>query len=295
MTEKKLIPMSFDLIFKKMFGDNEHKERTASLLSVLLGIPYDDLVDNIELLPTEKKLRNKKDKRQYQDVIVKIILSVNKRVSLEMNMNYDNVNKNRNIQYLTGIFYNQLKNTDNYNLLEPCIQINFNTVYTDKKNKVLFDKYSLKNEFGYELTDKIKIYNLNIAECYEILYNDDINKYEEGLRNIIRYGVMMMETDYKKLKNMLEEFKMKDNLKDDILDTMEEYSEDEEIGLWYDAEEERRRLFEGSLEEAKEQAKKEAIEEGKRETAKNMLKDNIDIDKITKYTGLSEEEIKKLA
>ena len=74
--------------------------------------------------------------------MVKIVLSVNRRVSLEMNI----INKNRNIQYLTGIFYNLLKNTDNYNLLEPCIQINFNTVYTDKKNKVLFDKYSLKNE-----------------------------------------------------------------------------------------------------------------------------------------------------
>ena len=30
-----------------MFGDNEHKERIALLLSVLLDIPYDDLVDNI--------------------------------------------------------------------------------------------------------------------------------------------------------------------------------------------------------------------------------------------------------
>ena len=50
-------------------------------------------------------------------------------------------------------------------------------------------------------------------------------------------------------------------------------------------------------EAAKKAAKKAAIETEEKtriETARKMLKDNLDIDSISKYTGLSKEEIKKL-
>ena len=46
--------------------------------------------------------------------------------------------------------------------------------------------------------------------------------------------------------------------------------------------------------EGKKEGKKEGKIEGKRETAKRMLLDNISIEKVIKYTGLSEEEIKAL-
>ena len=91
-TKRKLIPLSYDLVFKKMFGDNEHKERVSYLVSIVLEIPYKEVVNSIELMPTEKRIRNKNDKRQAQDVIVRIVLSLNKRVSIEMNMNYNETN-----------------------------------------------------------------------------------------------------------------------------------------------------------------------------------------------------------
>lgn len=163
--------MSFDLLFKKMFGDENHKERVSYLVSALLNLPYEEVKENIEILPNDKKLRNKNSKRQAQDVVVRIILSVNRRVSLEMNMNYSLANKNRNLMYLASMYSNELKNKEDYTDLEPCIQVNFNTIYTDTKNKVLYDTYSLKNDYGNELTDMIKIINLNIAECYNICYN----------------------------------------------------------------------------------------------------------------------------
>ena len=92
---------------------------------------------------------------------------------------------------------------------------------------------------------------------------------------------------------------MEEDIKDEILDTMEEYSEDEEIGMWYDEEQNRRALYVGSLKEETQKARKKALEEGRvegikegiKETAKNMLKDNVDIEIISKYTGLKKNEI----
>jgi predicted transposase/invertase (TIGR01784 family) len=44
----------------------------------------------------------------------------------------------------------------------------------------------------------------------------------------------------------------------------------------------------------KREGKREGIKEGKLETAKQMLLDDISIEKIIKYTGLSEKEVKAL-
>jgi predicted transposase YdaD len=47
--------------------------------------------------------------------------------------------------------------------------------------------------------------------------------------------------------------------------------------------------------EAREDGRVEGRVEGREETAKNMLLDNIPPDKISKYTGLNMDTIKKLA
>jgi hypothetical protein len=53
-------------------------------------------------------------------------------------------------------------------------------------------------------------------------------------------------------------------------------------------------ITEWSTEKAKEVWQREAREDGREETAKNMLLDNIPPDKISKYTGLNMDTIKKL-
>ena len=45
----------------------------------------------------------------------------------------------------------------------------------------------------------------------------------------------------------------------------------------------------------RQEAQEDDSQQAKIETAKNMLKDNLDIQTILKYTGLSIEEIKSLA
>ena len=57
-------------------------------------------------------------------------------------------------------------------------------------------------------------------------------------------------------------------------------------------------MIETGIREGREQGKKEGKKEGERlkaiEIAKNMLKDKKDLKEIIKYTGLTEDEIKKL-
>ena len=74
-----------------------------------------------------------------------------------------------------------------------------------------------------------------------------------------------------------------DDIMEQALDFMESFLNDENIRDVYD-----------KINDVKE----EAMEEGKREnaieTAKSMLKDNMSIKMISKYTGLSKQEIEAL-
>ena len=45
---------------------------------------------------------------------------------------------------------------------------------------------------------------------------------------------------------------------------------------------------------AKREGKKEGMEENAKETAKRMLEDGLPIETISKYTGLTEKEVKEL-
>ena len=82
---------------------------------------------------------------------------------------------------------------------------------------------------------------------------------------------------------------------------MEEYvkesikaSQDEEVIGLYDKELHLEKLRLSELKEAKEKGIEQGVEQEKIEIVKNMLKDEVDISVISKYTGLSKKEIANL-
>ena len=88
---------------------------------------------------------------------------------------------------------------------------------------------------------------------------------------------------------------MEEEVKEDILDTMEEYSDDEDFSyLYYDEEHNRRAIENGTISEVREETKKETRKETKQEIAKSMKEKEMDINLISELTGLTEEEIKML-
>jgi predicted transposase/invertase (TIGR01784 family) len=68
-----------------------------------------------------------------------------------------------------------------------------------------------------------------------------------------------------------------------------EYDYDTDIAV------QRQEAYEDGMEQGISQGIQQGSQQAKIETAKNMLKDNLDIQTILKYTGLSIEEIKSLA
>ena len=77
--------------------------------------------------------------------------------------------------------------------------------------------------------------------------------------------------------------------------TVEELSKDPEFSGYYDLEEAHKQELEDMLNTGIRQGKEAGSKQEQIKIAKNMLEENVSLDKIVKYTGLSIEEIKKIA
>lgn len=154
---KKIIPISYDMVFKKMWGDPNNEQRLEAFLSIILGISYEKIKGKVEIVESEKRIGNKKIKRQRFDIVAKIKLWCYGKVNLEMNLGFDKTDIDRNISFLTHIFNSGIKNKMNYRDIPSVIQINFNDYDVAKENNSIIDKYYLQNEEGNKLTKKLQI------------------------------------------------------------------------------------------------------------------------------------------
>ena len=188
------------------------------------------------------------------------------------------------------IYKSNLRRGESYSF-NHVVQININNFFF-KGNDQGEEEYSLKNNKGELLTDKIKIFNIYLPLIRKKYYNG------EELSDLEKLMLVFNEEDNEKLSKVYEgESIMEEYVKDAKRASME----DDVVGL-YDKELHEEKLRITELEEAREkgietgmaagiaQGKKESI----LETARNMLKDNLDIEMICKYTGLTREEINNL-
>lgn len=279
------IPIVSDSMFHTMISNENRKQYVSYFFASLLNKDYDEIYNSIKFVKTEldKDIDNEGSKRV--DFICKID---NEYVLLEMNNKPSRVILERNFMYAAKIYGNKVVKGAEYNY-SKVISININNFYFKGLNKAI-QKFVLKEERSEEVyTDKIQIYNIYLPLIKKKYYNkEELSKTEEIL-------LIFNEND-KDLLNKLSE--------DDII--MREYIKDatdasrdgEWAALEYDKEVHDKMIQNSMLKEANEKGietgKKLGIETEKLEIARNMLKDNMDINVISKYTELSLEKLKEL-
>ena len=300
MTEEAIKSITRDKIFKMIFGNEEYPNITAYLVSILLNIPYQLVKGKIVFKNTKNNLKRVDEKASDKDVVFIVDLEEpydKLKVNLEMNNTkyISSITISRNVYYLSNFHSLGLKEKENYNKLLQTIQYNFNRGYVDKTNRNLIDEYYLRNKYGNILTEDIKIVHINVDELSKLWYSENRNKYSKNYQILCGISALMMCTRKKKLEEELEHIPLEEEIKKEIERIVEEMNYDDAIPeRIYDPVEEERRIKEGELDRAKHLAKKEGWNQRTLEIAKKMLKDNIPIEKISKYTDLTEEKIEKL-
>jgi predicted transposase/invertase (TIGR01784 family) len=265
----------------------KHKDYTINLISLITGIPKEDLKDAEFNDPNIMD-----DHINHKHQIADIIISIEKEtINLEMN-NYKSGVLTKNTSYLFNIYNNNIKYGEDYDEEKIALQINFNNFDLASDNGIV-NRYAILNEAnGKPLTKMFKIYNINLAKIDNVEYTESVDK---ELLTLLK--VMKVKTT-----SELETTSKGNNILESVCKSMIEYSKDDAIVGLYDKEEQERKFINTARNEGIKIGTESGIKQGKQvgkveernDIIINMLKEAVDINIISKVTGLSIEEIKKL-
>ena len=288
MTEKetKILPLTSNTMFKEVFGKKEGKDALTFLLSNYFEVDYKSMYESIEYKDSYVEVdSNDEDYRYNTDIII----SLNNKVitNIEMNRKYWNGLENRNLAYISRIYSNQFKRGDGKEVFKKAkkhIQINLNN-YNEPKGRVVGISRLMDIETKEEKTDQIEIHDVNL----ELINRNCYNKEVEELTGIEKLSKFLLSKTREEMENIM------DKKLESVLDKISELSKDERVIGWYNKEEEEE-MIRGSieadaLERGEAKGLKKGIEKRTKEMVINMLKENINIDTISKVSGLTKDEI----
>ena len=260
-----------DRAFKEVFLNPNNSDLLKALLEFILKIK----IDKLEIKKTELLSGNVNIKDKRVDAIVH---TGNKKIEIEINSQNKNYLHTRSTAYICNIYQSNANVGDTCNEDTDIVQVNLTWVLG--RNNEEMKIFKIMNEKG-ELMD----------------YYDKIwySKNEEEIKK--NQYMIMLDLDKKGLENM-----PKDKIVDKYITNVTIVNDDPEFQKYMSEEEDKRKIQNSLLSEAKENGYTSGINDGiskgknkkSIEIAKNMLKKNMSIEDISDITGLSIEEINKI-
>ena len=295
-----------DYIFKRLFGDKNNKDILIAFLNSLFE-EYDYLpkIEDLEFKNTEIPKVYEENKGARLDIKAKI--NENTYIDIEVQSKDPSNLVNRSIFYNAFTLINEIEEGSFLREIPQVISIwiikgelNSRSIFKDYESPIVMS--SLKTDKS-KLSDKI----FSISNDFNIIYifldklKDGI--LNENLENWLKFIDNRNVTDVKDDKIIKAISKMNLFRGDEVMkaiyeaelkarfDKIEYINEGLNEGIKKGKEEGLKEGKKEGIEEGREEGLKEGEKKGKIEMAKNMLKDNVDINIISKYSGLSIEEI----
>ena len=274
-------------MLKAMFQNENRIKYSAKFLSYFIDVEYEDILNNICLAKNELDKNNENDKGERCDYVA---LLSDTSLNIEVNNNSSSLEVlERNMEYAHRLYSKKIRRGEENYQYTQVIQFNLNN-FAFKGNDKIVDIYTVTNDDNIGLSNKlifVQIYVPNLRKKW----------YTKGMKSLSeeeKYILALVEMDLDKLNDLGGE-----NIMDEYVKEAEEVSFEGGVGEAYDKEWALRDqgyrdgLSQGKA-EGKVEGKIEGFSQGKVEIAKNMLKDNIPVESISKYTSLSIDEIKNL-
>ena len=274
-----------DTMFKAMFQNEKRLIYSCYLLSCLLDISYEELQNNLELSKNELDKDKENEKGLRSDYVAKIHGT---RINIEMNNNSDVDTMERNVEYASRLYSSGIVRGKE-SKYHQVIQINFNNFSFHGNDKII-DIYTIQNDDGVVLNNKIIFINIYLPNLREKCYDEGI----EELSELERYLMVLIETDVAYAKRVGKGIK----IMEEYIKEAEEVVLKEDLLRSYDKElaygDER---FREGKEEGRIEGKIEGKEDTQREIIKTMLENKFsdeDIMKATKCTKALLDSLKGL-
>ncbi len=290
LEEGKIIPASYDKVFKALLTADECKEYLADIIHIVTKIPKEEIIDNMEIKNSEHMKSHVREKSKVSDLIVDVS---NNRINLECNKEYYEGLFSKNNAYQHKLAAEQLLSGENWIEEKKIIQINFD--YFSRFDERTIIKFMIMDEERHLVeTKNYEKYHVNLDLILKMYYNesDKLSKEEKKLL------LLALNT-----KKEIEEIVKGDDMMEKAGKKLTELSEDEELIGMYDKELMERKIRNTMIKSAEIDAEKrgmargmekglqKGIEQTQKQVVINMLNENINVSVVQKVTGLTENEI----
>ena len=271
-----------DRAFKEVFLKPNNSDLLKALLEFILKIK----IDKLEIKKTELLSGNVNIKDKRVDAIVH---TGNKKIEIEINSQNKDYLHTRSTAYICNIYQFNASVGDTYNEDTDIIQVNL--TWGLGRNNEEMKIFKIMNEKGELYVKNFIIYEINMDYYDKIWYS----KNEDEIKK--NQYMIMLDLDKKELKSM-----PKDKIVDKYITNVTIVNDDPEFQKYMSEEEDKKKIQNSLLSEAKESGYisgiSDGISEGENkksiEIAKNLLSMNMPLEDISKATGLSIEEINKI-
>ena len=292
MEKTKIINLSYNAMFKAVFSNN--KAILAKLIEAILEYCKMNIDINgkeIIIKNNELPISNYKDKQLICDYIIKLNETTD--LNIEINRYYYPGLIERNMTYSFKIYYQHFNAGDDYKEFEiyNLIQVNFNK----------FDKYNTKpinihylidiDDSNNILSKSIRIINIDIENCYNLVYN---NSKKEEITELEKLSAIMHCEYLEDISSILESVGLDMDNKKKFINDVLEASNDKDVQKAVKLEDSIDYRFELVEEEALKRGFEQGTKETKRDMIKEMLKQKLDYELISKVSGKSINEIKEI-
>ena len=291
MCEK--IPMLvYNAMFKAVFSNN--KQVLSKLIEAILDyLKLNIDIKNKELIlkNTELSINNHLDKQLICDYIIN--LNEYTDLNIEINKTFYPGLTERNMTYSFKIYYEHFKTGDKnveYNKFN-LLQVNFNN-FSNPNNKTI-NKFFLidTDDLTNVLSKNLLIINIDIASCFNLAYNrtklTDVSYLE-------RFAGILYAKSLNDISLILGGDMLSMEEKEKFLNDVKRASRDKKIQEDLRLEETLEYRFALVEEDAFERGKNLGIEQHTLNIIEEMLKNNIDINTISKVTDKSIDEINNI-
>jgi predicted transposase/invertase (TIGR01784 family) len=271
-----------DFAFKLLFGDAKRTERLQSLLSSILQLPNEEFQDLTIMNPN---LPPDFAGDKYGILDVRAAMTDGRQINIEIQVLPYAAMPERTLYYWGKMYTQQLAEGESFADLKKCIAINIMD-YNFPLAKSVHSVYHIVEDGNQSrLTDVLEIHFLDLEKLRRGL---DIEGLNPSMLKWLRFLAAKRKEEFEMLAK-------EDKELDRAYERLQQISADDEARIWYEVRQ-KGILDQRTIEVvARKEGKAEGLKEGKTEVALSALKEGMDIALIAKLTGLSEEEIKKLA
>ena len=283
MKENEYLKPTNDYVFKKIFGTRGNESITRNFIEKVTGVRYEDIyLEDTTILGSDLI----DGKTGVLDV--RVTANKNNDIDIEMQVAKNEYIADRLLWYWAKLYSSSLDKGEGYDNTKKtiCILVADFEINTLKSIEKYHTKWNIREDKYREiiLTDKLELHIIDLTKL------DKKADQEEGLLSWCKFikdpekleGTIMKENeDIKKAKEELE--KINQNEYDRMIAELREKAVRDNATM-----------INSGYKKGKEEGLKEGELNKQLEIAKNMIKEGIGINIISKVTGLSVEKLKEL-